>query len=279
MSWDSVELYGEQICRYVQILSGTASEAEINSRLTYTYNPEWTSTSLLMTDFSREDIDAGNIISLSETLSGWLLYRQESGSSTLDYIATLSPATPTCRDYVIGTNRTYKFVVFPSTANTIGQSLESDNITIDFWNWSLTTLIPVSATPNTYTAGNTFLFDLDVETGEIPSETDVTIYKGFSQYSKISKSSTDYLKGNVSCMLGYIDNSDNYIDTITLREQLRSEINNTKYKLLKNRKGDCLLVQTMNFRFKHKDFIESQPLDIVFDWQEIGSIGGISVTD
>lgn len=282
LSWEADGLINNTYY-YIEMIVVNQDETEVTTNLLSFYvsyaSPSVSATPLCSINYNTNTILINwNLPDNTYGLTGWSLYRQKQGALTLDFVKKIDFNGTSITDALVGTNQSYKYVLFPETSSQIGGGLNSDYINVDFYNWSLTSIIP-TAVDNQYTIGDVFLFDLDVNAGEIKSEVDVYEYPGFTKFDKISKGKRDIQKGKLTALMGYIDTNNNYVDTVNLRQQLQSVINNGEYKLLKSRKGDILLIQTMNFTYNPRSEIESQPLDISFEWQEVEDIEGISVTD
>jgi hypothetical protein len=113
------------------------------------------------------------------------------------------------------------------------------------------------------------LFDLNLSSGDMSNETDVTIYEGYTQKSSIAIGNRDYLKGTISCIAGTVTTSNTLSQTVDYLDDLRAFINNKRAKYLKSRKGDVWKVVTWGMSVKYMDELSEQVATITFNFFEV----------
>lgn len=190
----------------------------------------------------------------------WQLFRKKLDDNSIKFLGEFSRDVVKIRDFGIANNTNYKYLLFPVTQNQMGYSLESNMVLTKWWFYSITDAI----------TKETFTFYLDVASSDNKVIADRAEYMGFTQFNKVSVGSRNYISGSLNCLISNLDTNCEVVDTIDLRDKLRSCINNGNSKILKNRKGDVWLVDTYDFNFKFRDEFHEQLQDISFSFIQIG---------
>jgi hypothetical protein len=260
---------------YLWIKNEVMTESDVDATALYDFVPTWTGYALMVANYDNT-LAAGTIAS-ALNINSWTLYRQKQGDTIAKFIANIPLDKLEVKDYTVSNKTSYKYVLYPETTDETGEPIEGDYFTTDWWNWSLTEMVP-SATPNIYSAGDIYLFDLDISSSDIPNITDVYQFETFGKFDKINQGIRNYEQGTLSCLIGYIDCATNsYIDTVELKNNLRTFINNSNKKLLKDRKGNCWVVKTKSLRGKYRVETIEQATDISFDWVQIQDLDDVTV--
>jgi hypothetical protein len=259
-AFEQITIYGQQTVDFLWIKNKILTDAEIEA-ITLTEVPVWNPDTIFLANYDNS-INAGNIVNLSNPIISWTVQRQEATSLIRQTIASVVSTVSEYTDYTISANKTYQYYIFPLTAIETGEPLESDAILADFYNWSL-------ADPTTNTI---FIFDLNLESGDILNETDRCEYQTFSKFNKISRGERNFIKGGINCLAGYIDVNGVYQSSIIYLASMREIINNGNTKYLKSRLGDIWAVDTFNFKYKYMDTIANQPQNISFEFIEIAEV-------
>lgn len=259
-AFDKITIYGQQTVDFTWVKNVVLSDAEIESIL-INNTPVWDSDTILLANFDNS-LNAGNIVNLSSPIVKWVIQRQDESESLRQTVASLPNTTSQYFDYTVAGNKEYQYFIFPITSTETGEPLATENISTNFYNWSLTD--PITNT--------VFLFDLNLESGDISNEIDRTEYQTYTKYNKISRGVRDFIRGSVNCIAGYINVNGEYQSPISYISELKSVINNGNVKYLKSRKGDIWAVDTYGFKYKYMDDIKDQPQQISFEFTEIAEV-------
>jgi hypothetical protein len=270
MGYNKIELSPSTKVDYLIYLSRIPTAGEITAHEVWGYVPQWS-------DYDKAEIFApftsslasSYISGLTSPLTGWAIYRQKVGESSLKKVAELSINDTELIDYNVGNQQEYIYFVFPVTETELGISMVSESIKTCWWDWSVTELLEISE--GVYTAGDIFLFDYNLESSEHTQNLDQTIYRTYSQFPKSSVGRTNYKTIGFSSLLGSINASFQYEDTIELKNRWDSLVAKGNPVLLKDRKGNIYygLLQSPSSRFV--DNVGSQPTVITVSFTEIGS--------
>ena len=99
LSYDNVTVYGNAKIDYMWITNVTETSDFITGVLNnYTYQPVWDGTTVLLAPYT-ENINAGSVMSLDETILSWVVYRRSIKDSVLTYIATIPAFQTEVVDY------------------------------------------------------------------------------------------------------------------------------------------------------------------------------------
>lgn len=265
---------------YIQIYNGNHLPSDLEKELSYT--PNWSDDTLFLAQFNHS-LNAGNI-NVNETITGWIVYRQEYGTSSLKYIGRVATNKNNITDYTASSNIEYRYLVFPETTSLIGSPMYS-GYTKPLWSNILIADIIEDGESNVYYAdkNNTWAFNGNVVTDSLNQNMDKTTYIGLSRYPKTSVGIRNYITGGINCMLGsvkMVNNELKYIDdTSNFINKFMKFIINGKKKLLVDRKGHVMLIDINKFNYKYDDKIYSQPTTISFEFIEIGNMEKLSVID
>lgn len=259
-AFEKITIYGQQTVDFLWIKNKVLTDTEIEA-IALTDVPIWDADTILLANYDNS-INAGNIVTLNNPIVKWTIQRQEGINPIRKTISSVANTVIELIDYTVSANKDYEYYIFPITASETGEPLASDSINANFYNWSLTD-------PTTNTV---FLFDFNLESGDITNDIDRSEYQTFSKYNKVSRGKRDFIKGNISCIAGYINSNGNYESPITYLASMKSIINNGNQKYLKSRKGDIWVVDTYGFKYKYMDDIGDQPQTISFEFMEVAEV-------
>ena len=259
-AFEKITIYGEQAVDFLWVKNKVLTDAEIEA-IAIDDTPIWDADTILLANYD-DSINAGNIVTLDNAIVKWVVQRQEASSAIRQTISSVANTVSELNDYTIAANKNYQYYIFPVTATETGEPLESDAIDADFYNWSLTD--PV--------ANTVFLFDFNLDSGDIVNDIDRSEYETFTKFNKVSRGKRDFIKGGITCLAGYINSNGNYESPITYLENMKDIINNGNIKYLKSRKGNVWAVDTYGFKYKYMDAISDQPQTISFEFMEIAEV-------
>lgn len=209
------------------------------------------------------------------------------------------------RDFNVTSGRSYQYIIYPETTDQRQQFANNDDFktahitgapVITNWDeWSLTELIPINEEDSDapivskrYKADidNVWLFKYALETGTQTQNMDYSEVKTLGPFPRINNGASNYLSGDVSCLLGseiipysknsYIERLRGAIRTplstnerIKMLQQWRTIANSRNPKLLKDIKGQSWIVRIMSSSNTPKNFYPGQPDVISFSWRQI----------
>ena len=201
------------------------------------------------------------------------------------------------QDYNISNNRTYVYVLYPYDG-----SSDSENPTViqkkqlliktNWSGWSITELHPTD-NPSIYKASpkDVWIFNCNVSTGEQTQNINRNEQQTLGQFSRFAQGPTNYVTGNVSCLLGRDVTWKGYNEThpnlasedktsnsrVDMLRAWRAMVKSSNPKLLKDRAGQKFLVTLTSSTNAPNDAVRIQPNTISFSWTQIGSADNIQV--
>lgn len=257
-----ITLYGEAEFDNLHILNYEMTDAEIQA-ISVTDETEWVGETLLLSEFDNENLSAGNITDLSESVLYWDIYRLDVDENLATFLTTISSDIQEYVDLTCAKGKTYSYMIYGIGETQASSPLISDEFTSDYYNHILI---------NPSDSSELYIFNYNAQTDNITNETDMTRYDGFSQYSAYSFGNRDFEIGTISAIVSDIDSVE-YSQPIELINSLRSFINNKQNKIYKNRKGEVYYVMTTNMsRNVINDGLQEQPYNISFKWEETGKL-------
>lgn len=133
------------------------------------------------------------------------IYRREiwnGGGETISKPVVLEAGAPVFYDYGISNNRIYEYSLLP--ASQLLNTVVKQAIKTNWGFWSLTEIHPVKGKINTYTASpsDVWIFKYNFESGEQTQNILKTKQDNLSLYPKVITGSTNYISGDVKCLMG-----------------------------------------------------------------------------
>lgn len=273
------QIYGSGKFDYVWATNVTETQNFIDSTTGANYVPTWTDNTVLLASFNN-NINGGDITFSGESITNWLIYKQEDGNTTLTYVATVPSTQTSIIDYNVKNNTNYRYQVFAETPSFLSQPLITSNYAIpNWWNWSLIGL-ETTNTENFYyvDTDNVWLFDTELTSDALSQNVDRNTFENFTQFPKITINAKNYITGGITA---YISNTDNngYSDTVKMEDDFDAFINNGEIKLLRDRKGNGWIVETTSNEFTTIDKSTEQIIQISFKFTQIGNSNNISAIE
>ena len=201
------------------------------------------------------------------------------------------------QDYNISNNRTYVYVLYPydgSSDNENSGVIQKKQLLIktNWSGWSITELHPTN-NQSIYTASpkDVWIFNCNVSTGEQTQNINRNEQQTLGQFSRFAQGPTNYVTGNVSCLLGRdvtwrgynethpnLDSDDKTSNSrVDMLRAWRAMVKSSNPKLLKDRAGQKFLVTLTSSTNAPNDAVRIQPNTISFSWTQIGSADNIQV--
>ena len=206
------------------------------------------------------------------------------------------------RDINVASGKRYFYRIIPILQNgSIGNAIGTGEIKPQFNRWSLTALKenltlydPVSEMTKGSQYGfnkpvysipeKTWYFDLDTEDAEndMIQNFSRAFSPSYSRFSRVTSLNNNYLSGGLTCKLSQMvcdENDSQVTDDIYLVEKWRKCLHDYNLFLLKNPKGDVLIVSIHeNPSTKYNYNINNITTSVSFNWVEVMSVDDIIIT-
>lgn len=279
MAYDKINFYDGVSFGYMLLSKEALSDDEVLVIDSMESLPNWNSLGRdvfnILANFENT-LDSSYILGVSEPLTGWSVYREESANGILSLVGKVGVDTLSVEDPLVGNSRQYKYYVFPETKNMIGVSMESDPIVFNnLWNYSL---IGLKEDENeVFFATDFWNFSLNVQSNNVQQNLDITSFETLQKFNKISKGKRNYLNMSITCLLGDISDSTGLYDSnIEKLNSWREFCANSDKCIWKDRFGDIRIVSLYeNPTTQYLDETCEQAQEISFSIIEIMDIDNI----
>lgn len=275
---EQIRLTGPLSADYVWITQQNASEDFVREIFADDdFSPDFSLEKTLFAATFDEDLNAGNVHGLTSQLDAVSIYRQTNGSATTEHIADIPMAQTQFADYSVASQSSYKYYLYPvGTERMELAPITSDEISICFWNW---TILECELDDNGYYRVQAeYLFGKNLTSGTISNNNTPNTLTNFTQYPLVQLSSANYKSGTLSSLIGVIDSSGEYSDTLTLRDAIYSLSTTQNALFLKSRKGDVMHIALSGaISMETMDNTKEQAQTVSLSWVEIGSTEGKNV--
>lgn len=209
------------------------------------------------------------------------IYREIKGSNQLIFISRFSGNYLWFIDYNVSNDTTYNYYIFKEDSSAISETVISNDATTCWDDWSIVDLIDSGTEGLYYTNGDVWKLNLNLSSSAKKQNVNSTTYGNLTRYPKISTGITNYSSGSISALLGNISKIGtsvaSYIEPTSKLEEWNEFCANGHPKLLKDRKGNVMLVSIVNTTSQIADESKEQVTTISFDWVEIGKASEIAV--
>lgn len=278
-SYNKATLYGNSIVDYLWIKDYIAQQSEIDNIDTYTYAPIWDSSTMLLATFDK-DINAGNIISLTDNVLYWQIYKRKPNDTSLKFVAKIPASQYKVVDFNVLNGDEYQYTIFAETENYISAPLEQLGfVKASWWNWSLIGLQESDANGLYYVDNeNIWLFDTMLTSNGFDQNIDKYIMENFTQFPKISSGKKNYLSSSITAFLSNVDpKTGKYIDTVEQYNKFIDFIAKPTPKLLRDRKGNGWVVSTTGNSLQYIDESSEQITRVSFNFVQLNDISSVNV--
>lgn len=276
-----VMLFGRQVCYYMEVIMGTASQSTIDAAITEgDYVPGSTEADYMMANW-QNGIDAGQFF-VDDNVIGWALYRRQGTDGAFVKVAETDAETMGVYDYgAVSQGGPYTYYLFPIGEETyIASAIQSNAVSPCWWNWSL---LECAATedPKLFQVLKAYRFRYNVESGAMSNNNNPSLLENFTPYPKIQLAAPNYKSASLVGLLGIVDWSDGqgeYIDTLAWRDALMALSQSENPLFLKSKKGDLLRVQLSGpVTASVMDATPELAQRISLSWAEVGSADGVGL--
>lgn len=246
------------------------------------YKPTLNNYSRFLVTFDEANTIAKGVadVALGYTFS---IYREIKDTNQLMYVARIGDGGLSITDFNVVNDTTYKYYIFKEDESAISEAVISNDITTCWWDWSLVDLIPSPTEKNLYYANSNKIwkFNLNVSSSARTQNLNNTTYNNLTRFPKVSSGKLNYSSGSLTCLLGDVqkvnDNSLSYVEPATMLDEWNDFCANGNIKLLKDRKGNAMLVMINGTSSQIDDVTREQVNTITFDWVQVDDNSNITV--
>lgn len=278
----SVALDGTQDCYYMEVINGVASADVITEAYDNgTYAPGLSGGDYMLTDFANNAFNAGNLNVGGETISGFALYRRDSGTNILRHVGDTDADQRVLYDYGVRSQQgPYTYYLFPvSDTSYISTQVVSNDVTPCFWDWSIMECQETDQS-GIYTVLQEFRFGKNLSSGSMSNNSKPEVLANFTPYPTVQLSSQNYRSGTLNSLIGYIDYTGGrgYSDTLALRDLIFALSSTTNPLFLKSRKGDLLQIRVSDaISMTTDDKTREQTQTVSVSWVEVADASAVSL--
>lgn len=279
LSYNKVTLYGGALVDYLWIKNTVDDQPTINSTTGYYYTPSWDGNTLLLAPFT-ENINGGNIVSLSDSVVAWQIYRTTPDSPALQFIARVPAFQSQILDFGVTNNNQYSYTIFAETENYLSAPMPQQGYTQTNWDtWSLIGLEETDTEGLYYTTNDIWIFNSNLSSSSIQSNLDKYTFEPFTQYPKISTGKRNYVTGNITALLGNVNPFTGAYenDSAESMQDFQNFIASENFKLLRDRKGNGWICATTSTNIDISDESIEQIASVNFDFTQINGIENFSI--
>lgn len=210
------------------------------------------------------------------------IYREVKDTNQLVYVARLGDGGLSMTDYSVTNNRTYKYYIFKEDESAISEAVVSNDVSTCWWDWSLIDIIPSTSEKGLYyTTGDIWKFNLNISSAARTQTLNNTTYNNLTRFPKVSSGKLNYSTGSLTCLLGDVQRTTNslaeYIEPSTMLDEWNKFCADGNMKLLKDRKGNAMLVMVTGTSSQTDDVTREQTNTITFSWVEVEDIDNITI--
>jgi len=224
-----------------------------------------------------DSLNLGNFQQGDLPITHWNILRREVGTTSFTLLATLpNTAVTNYLDIRAQSGQEYEYAGQSVSNGIKGQLLISEEVSMDFWGWSLTSLDYDAET----STGTQYIFDVEINSDSINLNRSRAEFDNFSKYKQISRGKQSFDSGGLTTFPLTCNNDSIIEPNNAILNELKNFIENGEEKILKNGSGQQWLVDTHTFNWKYRDLLTNnftankneQPYDVSFDWLEIGEV-------
>lgn len=277
---NKIELYGAQTIDYIWVTNTEMDDTWESILNQASFEPAWDVNTQFLAKFNNS-LNAGNAGELaSTTLKGWKVYRQDLEGSTLKYVKTLEPSEIFIVDYNVKWGQSYKYYLFPDYEASMGTPFTSGEVKACWIDWILL-LCREGDNKGEYAVEESFLFQLNTQSGQMNNNADVQVFKTYQKYPKVVKGQSNYLSGQLSSLVGYMGETAGelkYIEKLDMIDRLMKLNVDNRKKFLKDKKGHVWEVElTAPSTMEYMENVAGQPVTGGISWTEVASTEDTSI--
>ena len=255
----TIDLFGNQMVDNMVLSTTPLTTAEISTlkdRDEFS-NLQWEdfSNALIICNYIGNDYSSslpitGNIIGFDvKKKTGYDKVYTDVGSFSLDDLSEGgTEGTYTITDHCVQNNTDYEYTIFVKTDNSLGASTTAQSFTYSNY-WTLSPIAKVKGKQNTYRILTDeddkviiWNFGVNCQESAYTQNLDRTTYQTFNAKPLVSIGQSNYLTGQLTCLLGQVTCNGEYYEPTILLKKFRNMVASNDLFLLKNPKGDTRIV-------------------------------------
>lgn len=207
------------------------------------------------------NLQGGN---LSSGIFAWKLKRKEEGSSLYTTIGSFTGGTNYYVDNLVKNNTSYTYLLFnlDMYGNESNGIVGTGEVSFDGWMISdETEYYKILMGWNGY------------ETSQISTNKSFHQYDNLTEFPVFSFGNPNYRSGNIKCIpCEYNSTTNEYNVNLTILTNFKNFIDNGNIKYVRTQDNDIIKVITKNAQYKYLDQVAEQPMEITFDFCEVGVV-------
>ena len=207
-----VKISGNMKVNYIQVLSGyTSDELDELVAKAYTsadgYEPMngVIGSPNFMTTFTENTLDAGTLVVSGSSIEGWSVYRRKETDPVSIHLADISDDSFRLIDYGCGSlDGMYHYEIYPiGNKKYLTDAIVTKSFNPCFENWSVLET-EYDSDNDCYIVKNEYIFGKNLSSNSVNNNNTPTVYKNFTQYPTVLKSTSNYQSGTLSSLIGFI---------------------------------------------------------------------------
>ena len=222
---------------------------------------------------------------ITDTALGYTfsIYKEKDNNNKLIPVARLSEGGLSIKDYNVSNNSNYKYYIFKEDEEAISEAVISNPVDTCWWDWVIADIIPSEDDKGLYHVDldSVWKFSLNISSAARTQNTNHTIYNNLTKYPKVSIGKLNYSTGSLTCLLGEVEKTSSgeisYVEPASLLDEWNDFCVNGNIKLLRDRKGNALLVIIDSTSAQLDDVSREQLNTLTFSWTQIGDASEVSV--
>ena len=283
MGYNSIKLYGNQICDYVHVQGLPVNNDDF--KFVSSEPKEWGKSTLMLSKYNN-NLVAGNS-ALTDNIVGYEIRRKKGSDLHTEYVGTIKKSDLTENkkfviDYAVTNNTDYSYYLYPASKTSESGVLLSPTITDEVkTDWAYWSLLVVDETEedNVFYLNKMFKFELNLQEDDMNNNANVTITQNFTKYPTVQHSTSNYWTASLSALCGFISCDDvEYVQTVNMIEELKALSSDTRRKFLKDIDGNIWeidIVAPVNISTDNTVIQRIKTAKI--SWAEIGDATDISI--
>lgn len=263
-TYDSVTFLGEIYLDNIHLINDEYTDAEIGDCIdeqTYGVDTEF------LADFD-DSLEAGNLTNADVPVTHWKVKRKSSSDLLFTDLVTIAYSADNLNTFVdysplIGVE--YEYNIYAVSNGTEGQGYGGTGMA-DTYGWILSSNYVAPAEP-----AHTYVFDLDIKSGDIKTNKGMKKFENYTQYPAFRFNNMQYDESTLETMPYELDGIEVSV-SLDLLNELKEFINDGEIKILRNYKGEAWKIMTFDFSYKYIDEVADAPYKINFAWCQVDTV-------
>lgn len=257
--FNKILLNGKQTAYFTQAINKKMTPDEIKA--VFNSEPIYTPETVFLAKY-KKSLHTGNTEDLDSPILLWRVFRKSVDSGVSKFIGEVPAKTTSIIDYTAQARATYTYDILGVTADKISHPVASAPFKTVFFGMFIIDEI----------TNQVLHLNLNLNSGTLNSNNDVTTHNGFGKYSTVAIGKRDYFNASVKCFGGEKDINGKIVNDLAYQENLRQFLNNGNVKIIKNSFGNAFRAKTYGGSIQYDDEIGEQPFSVAFNFIEVGEI-------